>query len=108
MRTQRHFASSDGARLKRGASCEYGILASEDLTGVTADVGPLEIRANSKDTDTREMETGDPDRQRAPPARGQPERGGVTPKWQHALFSQILPEGVGGHNQEMGEENPDQ
>ena len=72
--TYRHSADADGASPERSASHKYGTLASKGSTGDTAKAGPLDNRYEPKDTkNTKYMESGEQERQRARPARGHSE-----------------------------------
>ena len=66
--TQRHFSGAAGVRTERGMSSEYVTLVLEELMGDIAATEYLGSRDNTDETETKDMETWDTDRQHAPPA----------------------------------------
>ena len=90
--THMHLASTDGARTECGTICEYNTLALKGSTEDTAVVGPLRSGYYPDTMETVEiidMDTWELDRQRVPPAYGQPENeGGKHPERQRVLLAQ--------------------
>ena len=66
--TQRHFSGAAGVRTERGMISKYVTLVLEELMGDISATEPLGSRDNTNETETKDMETWDPDRQHTPPA----------------------------------------